>query len=149
MNRSIRTSLASAALTALSLLAAPAFAGMPQQSSAQSGPNKTRLTPDDLDGQQQQQQGSHVVEYTDNNLGVRGVLTARGFLVTHVVPGGVMQKLGLEEDDVIMTVDGRAVREWDDWVYAFSRRHAPGEPVALRIRDCRTGRTAFRYLTDL
>jgi S1-C subfamily serine protease len=72
-------------------------------------------------------------------LGVRvgsadGLGSAPGVLVTGVVPGSPAERAGLEPDDVITVVDGRAVQS-PQALTALILRHAPGDAVRVAWSD--------------
>lgn len=73
------------------------------------------------------------VKYTHNG--------GDGVLITGVVPGSPAEKVGLENGDVILTVNGNAITGGFDFKRALDNS---GGVARLRIRDCRTGQIAFR-----
>jgi serine protease Do len=65
-------------------------------------------------------------------LGVGFVMTDEGALITEVVPGSPADESGLQNDDVIAEVDGRAVTEarpLDELIL----RYEPGDRVELTV----------------
>src|SRR5262245_14765496 len=63
----------------------------------------------------------------------KGFQAFLGHTVVHVDPGGIADRAGLREGDVIVEVDGRKVTSTLDYAFRVLRR-APGEHVALGVR---------------
>lgn len=56
-----------------------------------------------------------------------------GFRVGEVVPGSAAERAGLRAGDVIMEMDGRRIRGFDDLRAAIARRN-PGDRIRLKVR---------------
>ena len=63
---------------------------------------------------------------------------ARGLLVKEVLPGSNAQRAGLKPGDLLIALDGEALAEHFDLVYAVQQKH-PGDHGVVRIE--RTGQT--------
>jgi S1-C subfamily serine protease len=65
-------------------------------------------------------------------IGLSGTATAGGLQVTDVFPDGPADRAGVQVDDVVETIDGRAVSSLTDLLNEVDR-HAPGDSVTLTI----------------
>ncbi len=84
--------------------------------------------------------GSQSDPVSDFNLGISGSFTSLGVRVNAVDGGGPAERIGLEQGDVILTVDGVPVRTANGWINAMSGKSF----VRLRIRNVRGGPNVFR-----
>ena len=73
-------------------------------------------------------------------------LEAAGVLVREVVPGTPAARAGVQSGDVLLSLDGTALRDGRDLVNAL-RNHMPGEGVGVALR--RAGGTATLSLTPV
>jgi len=67
-----------------------------------------------------------------------------GVLIQSVAPGGPAEKAGLKGGDIIVTVDGRGIKDGDDLVNEITTRH-PGSTI--RIGYLRDGKPADASVT--
>lgn len=58
---------------------------------------------------------------------------AEGFRIGEVVPGSAAERTGLRAGDVIIEIDGRKIRGFDDLRAAIARRN-PGDRIRLKVR---------------
>lgn len=77
------------------------------------------LQPGDLDG-----------DFLDK-LGLRSYRPAVLPVIDKLVAGGAAQRGGLQENDLILTVNGQNIPEWD--VFVESVRANPGKPLSLEV----------------
>ena len=67
-------------------------------------------------------------------------------MISNLTPGGAAEAGGLQKDDVIVAIDGRAVTSVDD-VIATVKSHKPGDPVkiaAFRLGELREFQVTLR-----
>ncbi|HEY6874486.1 MAG TPA: ChaN family lipoprotein [Geobacteraceae bacterium] len=62
----------------------------------------------------------------------------RGLAVKEVVPGSNAERAGLESGDLLLAIDGEALAESYDLIYALQRKH-PGDRAVLKVE--RQGKT--------
>jgi S1-C subfamily serine protease len=70
-----------------------------------------------------------------------------GELVTEVASGSQAQRLGLEQNDVILAVNGERLTRRGAWSHALKKAQQGDGRVALKYRDCRTGAVSERQTT--
>jgi S1-C subfamily serine protease len=62
-----------------------------------------------------------------------GLATARGVVIVTVLPNGPAAQAGLAAGDVLVRVDGTAIRDGDDLAAFLEERTQPGQTVSLTI----------------
>ncbi len=81
----------------------------------------------------------------------KGFQAFTGQRITYVEPGGVAERAGLREGDVIVAVDGERIAGTLDYAFRVLRRH-PGETVTLDVvrkeRRIETGRGGINVPVD-
>ncbi len=70
---------------------------------------------------------------------------AEGFQVGEVVPGSVAERTGIKAGDVILEIDGRRIRSFDDLRAVIAGKN-PGERIKLRVRR---GEEALEFECEL
>lgn len=75
------------------------------------------------------------------NATVAGARNLDGVRLTTVEPGGAADEAGLRDGDVVVSVDGKRVRQAEDLIVSI-RNHRPGDTVRLDYRRDGDERTA-------
>jgi S1-C subfamily serine protease len=79
-------------------------------------------------------------------IGLRGSVTAGGVQVTHVLSGGPADEAGIQEGDVVESIDGRPVTTLGE-LFGTVDEHSPGESVELGVlRDGSRGDVKVQLL---
>jgi serine protease Do len=73
-----------------------------------------------------------------------GLRAARGVVVTGVVPYGSAASAGIRPGQVLLSINGQAIKSVDD-VDAIARRLKPGQVASIRLRDPELGETIVNY----
>jgi S1-C subfamily serine protease len=72
------------------------------------------------------------------------LIAGYGEQVTYVERGSTAFRLGLEEQDVILSLNGKRLIHRDAWRAAWEAAISEGGIVTLKVRDARTGAIATR-----